>query len=29
MTFMQNMLPHGTKPVALVMQGGGALGAYE
>ncbi|MBV8617137.1 MAG: patatin-like phospholipase family protein [Acetobacteraceae bacterium] len=29
MTFMQNVPPRGAKPVALVMQGGGALGAYE
>lgn len=29
MTFMHDRLPNGKKPVALVMQGGGALGAYE
>lgn len=29
MNFMHSQLPPGKKPIALVMQGGGALGAYE
>jgi len=29
MTVMRNIMQRGGKPVALVMQGGGALGAYE